>query len=156
MAFQAAQWPAFEEGARRQLEFPLEGMQLLIWRYPAFGQFTTWQLNSCQLLRLIWRRPRDTRMVSQPLEGVRRGPRAEPTIESASSPISPELHVQVWETLKRVQIPLVKSSMITLDGVQQGVQAPGAFRLDWNSLPDSWQPLQNWLDETVDWWDEML
>ena len=82
MAFQACQWAAFEDLARSLLELPQEGMQLLLWRYPSFGQFSSWQLTSCGLLRRVWDRPHDYLMVSQPLEGIRRGHLAEPTITS--------------------------------------------------------------------------
>ena len=131
-------------------------MQFLLWRYPNFGQFSSWQLNSCGLLRRVWDRPHDYMMVSQPLEGIRRGHLAEPTITSASSPLTPEQRLKLWRTLSLVQIPLTKPSGITLDGVAYGIDSPDCFRLTWNCLRDGWEPLQNWMDETLDWLDSLF
>ena len=156
MAFQACQWPAFEVLARSQLELPQDGMQLLLWRYPTFGQFTAWQLTNDGLLRRVWDRPQDYMMISQPLEGIRRGHLAQPSIKSASSSLTPEQRSKLWRTLSLVQIPLAKPSGIMLDGVAFGIDAPDCFRLTWNCLRVGWEPLQVWMDETLDWLDSLF
>lgn len=131
-------------------------MQLLLWRYPYFKQFTCWQLAGEVLLRRVWDRPLDFLMVSDPLEGMRRGHLAEPTVASSSAAISPEQSEKLWRTLGHIQIPLVNPSALTLDGVQHGIHSRGCFRLTWNSLPKGWEPLQSWMDETLDWLDQLL
>ena len=156
MAFQKSQWEEFEDAAQRQLQKPVEGMQLLIWRYPYFRQFTSWQISNAGLLRRIWDRPQDFLMVSDPVEGIRRGHRAVPSIETASADIGSDQAQKLWRTLGQIQIPLVNPSTFALDGVQHGIHSRGCFRLTWNSLPDGWEPLQNWMYETLDWLDRLL
>ena len=151
MAFQKSQWPEFEEAAQRQLQSPAEEMQLLLWRYPYFKQFACWQLAGDTLLRRVWDRPLDCLMASDPLEGIRRGHLAEPTIASVALPIYAEQREKLWRSLGQIQIPLVNPTALTLDGVQYGLHSRGCFRLTWNSLPDGWEPLQCWMDETLDW-----
>ena len=156
MAFQKSQWSEFEDAAQRQLQSPAEGMQLLLWRYPYFKQFSSWQLAGDRLLRRVWDRPLDSLMVSDPLKGIRRSHLAEPTIEISSVALRPEQTEKLWRTLGQVQIPLVNPTALTLDGVQYGLHSRGCFRLTWNSLPDGWEPLQCWMDETLDWLDQLF
>lgn len=156
MAFQKSQWPEFEESAQRQLQLPEEGLQLLLWRYPYFEKFTSWQLADAELVRRVWHRPLDFLMVSDPLEGIRRGHQAQPNIERASVEFGPEQRQKLWRTLGQIQIPLVNPTTITLDGVQHGIHSRGCFHLTWNPLPKGWEPLQNWMDETLDWLDQFF
>lgn len=153
MAFQKSQWPAFEESAQRQLDWPQKGMQLLLWRYPYFEQYTAWQLTEDSLIRKVWDRPHDFLMVSDPVEGIRRGRLAQPSIQYSSVAVEAEQRQRLWQTLGKVQIPLVTPATITLDGVQHGIHSAGCFRLTWNPLPEGWQPLQRWMDGTLDWLD---
>lgn len=152
MAFQKSQWPAFEESARRQLHSPQAGMQLLLWRYPYFEQFTAWHLNGESLHRRVWNRPQDFLMVSDPMEGIRRGHQAQPSIECASVAMGPEQR----QRLGQVQIPLTTPTTIALDGIQHGIHSAGNFRLTWNPLPDGWEPLQKWMDGALDCMDQLF
>ena len=156
MAFQKSQWPALEESARHQLDWPQEGMQLLLWRYPYFEQYTAWQMTDGGLFRRVWNRPQDFLMVSDPVEGIRRGHQAQPSIVGASVAIRPEQRQRLWQTLGQVQIPLTTPTTIALDGIQHGIHSAGCFRLTWNPLPDGWEPLQKWMDDTLDWLDQLF
>lgn len=81
MAFQKSQWPEFEKAALGQLEKPQVENLLLLWRYPHFGEYTAWHLTNRGLERRTWNRPQDFLMVSEPIEGIRRGFEAQPTIQ---------------------------------------------------------------------------
>jgi hypothetical protein len=131
-------------------------MQPPLWRYPTFGRFTYWQLTSNGLFRQVLDRPQDYLMVSQSLEWIRPCHHAEPSIEAASSTLTPEQCLKPWRTLSLIQIPLAKPSGIMLDGVECGIDSPDCFRLTWNCLGDGWEPLQVWMDETLDWLDPLF
>jgi len=88
-------------------------------------------------------------MISDPLEGLRRGHLAEPSIESNTLALAPEFLDSLSRTLARIQIPLTVPSGIAVDGVGYGLESPGHFCLSWNALPYGWQPLQEWMDSTL-------
>ena len=58
---------------------------------------------------------------------------------------------QILHALSKIQIPLVLPLGIAVDGIGCGLEAPGHFRVSWNdhALPVDWQPLHDWMDETL-------
>lgn len=127
--------------------------QLRLWHYPAFFVWTTWMVfeqpaNEHSLLarRVIWDSPYDHSRFSDPLEGVRQGFSAPPTltVDDASTidnALQPFLH-----ELGRQPIPVVTPHpSIGLDGETFGFQSYGSsatIRLQWwHDGPKEWRPL---------------
>jgi hypothetical protein len=151
MAFQKDQWPDFEERANSQLASPKSPTAARLWRYPWFEAFYSWQFSQDCVWEEVWDRPYDWLMVADPLEGVRRSHRAEPTIQIRSFAPGEEI-LSILDSLGKLQAPLVgRSKWITLDGVSCGLTLPGGFSLRWNqgTAPEEWAPIVEWTDRLV-------
>jgi len=150
MAFQKDQWLDFEERANGQLATPKTPTAVRLWKYPSFEAFTSWQFSQDCVWEDVWDRPYDWLMVADPLEGVRRGHRAEPTIRTRSFAPGEEI-LSILEGLGKLQAPLVGSKWITLDGVGCGLALPGQFSLRWNqgTAPEGWSPILEWADRLI-------
>jgi hypothetical protein len=128
-----------------------------LWRYPAFGAYTAWTLFAVtprpgdreepevvHIREVTWDRPYDMGRFADPLEGVRRGFRAPPTIRERDGEL-PEGEWRAWrDGMARVAIPLVGvEGVVGLDGETFGIETYdgfNVFRLGW------------WCDGPREWW----
>lgn len=152
MAFQPDQWPAFEDEALARLNRREEHATLRLWHYPSFGVHRSWSVCKDVIHSLRWDRPRDIKLRSDPLEGIRRGHTTQPSLERKSIPLTQDRYDQLLHSLTLIQIPLLTQRTICLDGESCGLELYGHFRLQWDSAWDEdWEPLVAWMDTTVAW-----
>jgi len=132
---------------------------LRLWRYPAFDAWTAWTVFEMvlrpadreepafvQICEVTWDRPYDMGRFADPLEGVRRGFRAPPTIRVRDGEL-PAGELRAWQDgMAHAAIPLLGiGEVIGLDGERLGIETYGGsqpIRLSWwADGPEEWRPL---------------
>jgi hypothetical protein len=134
-------WPVFE-------------LVFRIWRYPALTSCSSWLLRENKgifhVRRLEWDRFKDSRW-----------PRGEPTIYGSESPVPTEEARSIVQRLRAISLPpFVEPRSFGIDGVTFGVEMMSYSmnrRLSWwCDAPEGWEPLAEWLGDTVAAFDALL
>jgi hypothetical protein len=123
---------------------------LRLWSYPAFLAYTSWTVfdppddTHTRLLRQVqWDRPYDLLPFADPLEGVKRGWQAPPTLSIRDAQVADALLRRHLEELRRLPIPVAGvEAPVGVDGELFGLQYDGVFlatRLQWwEEGPQAW------------------
>lgn len=127
--------------------------QLRLWHYPAFFAWTAWMVfepiadeHALIVRRVIWDSPYDLSRFSDPLEGVRQGFFAPPTLTVDDARTTDKALQPYLRGLRRQPIPVVTvRPSIGLDGETYGFQSYGSsdtLHLEWwCEGPKEWLPL---------------
>ncbi|HEX6798623.1 MAG TPA: hypothetical protein VF116_13020 [Ktedonobacterales bacterium] len=145
---QRALW-ALEHAAERDPAIPADANppSARLWQYPSFGSYVSWTLfapkfkgdaGRCMVRRVIWDQMHDLARFADPLEGIRQGFRAPPTILVADARVSIARFEHVAERFALCPIPVL------------GIEAP--FGLDGDSY--GLETFDLFLRIRLEWWDE--
>jgi hypothetical protein len=134
------------ERARHALEHPGEveprgdlhrySQFLRLWRYPAFGPWNSWTLfepgryaddpEAFRLRQITWDQRSDLGRFGDPMEWLRQGYRAPPTLDVVDATVSRVTLKPYLDGLAHVRIPLLQGERyVMLDGEERGVEAYG-------------------------------
>jgi hypothetical protein len=134
------------ERARHALEHPGEveppgglhrySLFLRLWRYPAFEPWISWAIfepgryaddaNALHVRQITWDQRRDLGRFADPMEWLRQGYRAPPTLNVADATVSPETLKPYLDELAHARIPVLpRESSIVLDGEERGAETYG-------------------------------
>jgi hypothetical protein len=109
---------------------------LRLWRYPSFEPWISWAIfepgryaddaNALHVRQITWDQQCDLGRFADPMEWLRQGYRAPPTLRVADTAVSSELLKPYQDELARACIPLFpREDFITLDGEERGVETYG-------------------------------
>jgi hypothetical protein len=121
------------------------------WHYPAFGVYHSWTIITNQnvperiVRRVAWDRPHDMRRFVDPLEGVRQGFSAPPTLAMGDRVIMHETWEALFAEVAGASLPLFDfPERIGIDGESWGLAIPGyceqALVQWWSDGPPAWRP----------------
>lgn len=143
---------ALEEAAQYEPQEAIRGLQplLRVWYYPAFFVHTSWTVFDppdparTRLVRQVqWDRPHDLLRFSDPLEGVKQGFQAPPTVSVRDARVVDTTLRRHLAELRRLPIPVAGlAAPIGLDGEVFGLQCYGSFLAThlqwWGEGPHAW------------------
>jgi hypothetical protein len=136
---------------------------LRLWVLPSFEEHTSWHIFRCGrpgketflVRRVTWDQKSDaSRLLSNPMQGLREGFYASPTIEVRDRSIDPRIFNEHMDSLKKINIPLGAGlGAGGIDGTTCGVEiSPGRVLIEWWSrYAPEWQPLVSWSDHLRAW-----
>lgn len=125
-----------------------------LWEYPAFADFTSWIVQdwgaaalhseTLTVYQIVWNRARDLLGFADPLEGVKQGFGAPPTISTITRTIEADNLSPMLQDLATVGIRTAMiHEAVVLDGVEMGIHIEGAnisIRATWrNEGPPEWE-----------------
>lgn len=137
--------------------YPLLGIWypiLRVWRYSAFADFVSWTVlqppsqkgrdRRWSIREVTWIRTRDLLRFSEPLEGVRRGFSAPPTLGIRDGEIAAHRVESILRALRQLPISVLGiREPISLDADQFGVETDAPLprvRLEWSGEgPKEWR-----------------
>jgi hypothetical protein len=143
------------ERAQHALEHPYEvephgdlhrySLFLRLWRYPSFASWISWAIfepgkyaddaSALHVRQIRWDQGRDLGRFANPMEWLRQGYRAPPTIHVADTAVSRETLRPYLDELAHTRIPLLlRESSIVLDGEERGVETYSGVistRINW-------------------------
>lgn len=137
-------YPQLESWRRPELIFR-------VWRYPAFGAYSSWLLvkndGESRVRRLEWDRSKFSL--------------GEPVLYGSESAVPAELAEYIVGRLRGITLPpFAAPDSWGIDGVVFGVESKGYYlngRLSWWCRPPAgWEALAVWLDETIEAFDGLL
>lgn len=144
---------ALEDAARHEPQEAVRDLRPLIrlWHYPAFFAHTSWTVfepldeeSRTRLVRQVrWDRPRDLLRFSDPLEGVKQGLHAPPSVSVRDVRVGDNVLRGYLHELSGLPIPVVGiETPIGLDGETFGLQLYGHFLAAqlqwWGEGPPAW------------------
>lgn len=153
--------PRAEGGSRQRVSEDLR-----LWRWPSFEPWETWVFvnrydgrtgeSRTIVRRLRWRNDLDGSRLQSPMEGLKLGFHATPTIEVEETELDRGDWARPRRELEGVGLAtLALSKVVAIDGTRFGVSIPNRLRLEWTSTPDGWEHLVRWVDSTQAWLDSL-
>lgn len=106
--------------------------------------------DSPLVVEVKWDRPFDAMRFRDPMSGLAHGFSTAPTVSTRQAELLPdELDLRITN-LRKLQVPLMISGSVTVDGAQFGIETFGlgaAVRFSWTNTPAAWRPIVEWLEE---------
>ncbi len=136
---------------------------LHLWISPTFTPEKHWvfykpqpQINPLPkpfVRQMVWQRQTDFKRLNDPLTGLKEGFHAEPTFETKTVGIEPEIFNNLHDRLSEIRFPaFAKDEILGLDGERFGIETLGFYHQTkvswWSAYPKEWQELVSWFEKT--------